>query len=187
MHIIHALQDYGPQVNFKKKKLKTTHFNGLPAFSHIFVKRMWSSVPGLSNFKPVELCNLDYTPERGSSIDPHYDDFWLWGERLVTLNLLSPSVLTFSDDEHRFEVAVPMPQRSLIVVQGPARHKWKHAIKRKDIIARRIAITLRELSQEFCEGGERHEIGSHLLEKALSFEGQSVQVNVESCAVPGMA
>lgn len=50
--------------------------------------------PELSDFDPVELCNLEYTPERGSSIDAHVDDFWLWGERLVTVNLNSTTVLT---------------------------------------------------------------------------------------------
>jgi len=44
----------------------------------------------------VELCNLNYSPHLGSCIDPHFDDSWLWGERLVTLNLKGSTVLTFS-------------------------------------------------------------------------------------------
>lgn len=35
--------------------------------------------PILEDFRPVEQCNLDYSPERGSAIDPHLDDAWLWG------------------------------------------------------------------------------------------------------------
>uniref|UniRef100_K7F0I8 Alpha-ketoglutarate-dependent dioxygenase AlkB-like domain-containing protein n=1 Tax=Pelodiscus sinensis TaxID=13735 RepID=K7F0I8_PELSI len=50
----------------------------------------------LEDFFPVEQCNLDYLPERGSAIDPHFDDWWLWGERLVSLNLLSKTVLSMS-------------------------------------------------------------------------------------------
>lgn len=176
---INFLQDFGPQVNFKKRKLKQENFTGLPQFSKILVERMWSMVPTLSDFQPVELCNLEYVPDRGSSIDPHFDDFWVWGDRLVTLNLLSQSTLTFSDQGYNTEVAVPMPQRSLIIVQGPARYNWKHAIKRQDIVSRRIAITLRELAKEFCEGGENHRVGSELIKTALSFQGKSLQVSMK--------
>lgn len=165
-------------MNFKKRKLKQDNFTGLPQFSKVLVERMWSMVPLLSDFHPVELCNLEYTPDRGSSIDPHFDDFWVWGEHLVTLNLLSESSLTFSDSEYCTEVAVPMPRRSLIIVRGPARYKWKHAIKRQDIVSRRIAVTLRELAQEFCEGGNSYSIGSELIKTALSFQGKSGQVDI---------
>ncbi|KAI5127937.1 Alpha-Ketoglutarate-Dependent Dioxygenase Alkb 4 [Manis pentadactyla] len=74
-------QDYGPKVNFRKQKLKTTGFTGLPSFSREVVQRM-GLYPVLEDFQPVEQCNLDYCPERGSAIDPHLDDTWLWGERL---------------------------------------------------------------------------------------------------------
>lgn len=166
-------------MNFKKRKLKQDNFTGLPQFSKVLVERMWSIVPALSDFQPVELCNLEYTPDRGSCIDPHFDDFWVWGDRLVTLNLLSQSTLTFSDSGHNTEVAVPMPRRSLIIVRGPARYKWKHAIKRQDIASRRIAITLRELAQEFCEGGRSYIVGNELIKTAMTFQGKSVQVNMK--------
>ncbi|XP_068945546.1 alpha-ketoglutarate-dependent dioxygenase alkB homolog 4 isoform X1 [Petaurus breviceps papuanus] len=90
-------QDYGPRVNFRKQKLKPGSFDGLPSFSREIVQRM-GAYPILEKFLPVEQCNLDYHPERGSAIDPHLDDSWLWGERLVSLNLLSPTVLSMSRD-----------------------------------------------------------------------------------------
>jgi len=129
----------------------------------------------LSNFQPVEQCHLEYTPDRGSSIDPHFDDFWLWGERLVTLNLLSDTILYFvRDDMPGVEVRVPMFQRSLLVVYGEARSKWKHAIHRTDIQDKRLAVTYRELSEEFSKGGPREIDGHNLLEIALQFNGQAV-------------
>lgn len=33
---------------------------------------------------------------RGASIDPHIDDCWIWGERIVTVNVLGDSVLTMT-------------------------------------------------------------------------------------------
>ncbi|PHJ24462.1 alpha-ketoglutarate-dependent dioxygenase alkb [Cystoisospora suis] len=49
----------------------------------------------LKNFRPVDLCLLDYSPSRGSHIEEHFDDEWLWGPRLVTYNLLSETFLSF--------------------------------------------------------------------------------------------
>ncbi|KAK9412438.1 alpha-ketoglutarate-dependent dioxygenase alkB 4 [Crotalus adamanteus] len=138
-------QDYGPKVNFKKQKMKAGNFSGLPSFSKEIVARM-RKYPILESFSPVEQCNLDYDPERGSAIDPHWDDWWLWGERL----------------------------RSLVVLSGPARYQWKHAIYRNHIKSRRVCITFRELTAEFSLGGEQAELGKNLLDIALTFKGSPV-------------
>ena len=129
----------------------------------------------LKDFVPVELCNLEYVPERGSAIDPHFDDFWLWGERLVTLNLLSDTVLNMTKDGSQIEVAVPMARRSLIVVHGPARYEWKHAVLREDIHKRRLATTLRELTPEFLAGGASEQLGKEIIDLALTFSGLPVE------------
>uniref|UniRef100_UPI00398E4194 alpha-ketoglutarate-dependent dioxygenase alkB homolog 4 isoform X1 n=2 Tax=Pristiophorus japonicus TaxID=55135 RepID=UPI00398E4194 len=223
-------QDYGPKVNFKKHKLKVERFSGLPCFSHLLIDRMMQH-PVLKDFLPVEQCNLDYRPEQGSAIDPHFDDWWLWGERLVSVNLLSETILSMSCDSEDFiqlhhtemvcnaqsydpvtgnsesifnfngdnthctgndgvemtsdigqrpvpykdvEVAIRMPRRSLIVLYGDARYKWKHGIYRQDINSRRICSTFRELSEEFSHGGKQEALGKELLDIALSFQGVPV-------------
>ncbi|XP_067113545.1 alpha-ketoglutarate-dependent dioxygenase alkB homolog 4 [Osmerus mordax] len=174
-------QDYGPKVNFKKHKVRVGGFCGLPDISQKLVQRM-SQEPVLAGFQPVEQCNLDYSPQRGSAIDPHLDDSWLWGERLVTINLLSDTILTMSmeeglseiGDEGEVRVKVHLPRRSLVVLQGEARHRWKHAIYRQDVHARRVCSTYRELSAEFLPGGEQEELGAQLLNIACSFQGTSL-------------
>ena len=175
-------QDYGPKANFKKKKLKTATFVGLPSYSRFFVNRVLNdlNVPDLDlNFKPVELCNLKYEPSRGASIDPHFDDFWLWGEFLITLNILSDTFLTMSPSNDlesvigKCEVYVPLERRSLIFVYGDARYKWLHAIKPQHIRSLRVAITLRELTEEFKRGDE-YQLGHGLETIAMSFKGISV-------------
>jgi len=168
-------QDFGPKVNFKKKRLRTADFSGLPAYSQPLYTRLIQEVGVLSGFCPVELCNLDYDSERGSAIDAHFDDFWVWGDRLVTINMISDTFLTFTNDkESDVEVLVPMPRHSLIVVHGAARAEWKHAVKREHINGRRISICLRELTPEFLPGGARHTEGQALLDIALSFRGLAV-------------
>lgn len=135
-------------------------------------------IPILKDFIPVELCNLEYIPDRGSSIDPHFDDFWLWGERLVTLNLLSSTQYTMTLEKGSsradVQVVIPFPRRALIVLHGSARHQWMHSISRNDIQERRVGITIRELSREFLPGGPQAELGKQLIDVALSFNGLSV-------------
>ncbi|XP_041504643.1 alpha-ketoglutarate-dependent dioxygenase alkB homolog 4 isoform X2 [Microtus oregoni] len=187
-------QDYGPKVNFRKQKLKMAGFQGLPSFSQKVVQRM-GLYRELEDFQPVEQCNLDYSPERGSAIDPHLDDAWLWGERLVSLNLLSATVVSMSREApgslllfsapsvgapgrsvpcQEVEVAISVPCRSLLVLMGPARHQWAHAIHRRHIKARRVCATFRELASEFLPGGKQQELGRELLQAALSFQGRPV-------------
>ncbi|XP_008426780.1 alpha-ketoglutarate-dependent dioxygenase alkB homolog 4 isoform X1 [Poecilia reticulata] len=174
-------QDYGPKVNFKKKKLRLANFNGLPGLSQKLVLRMQQE-PNLQGFQPVEQCNLDYHPQRGSAIDPHLDDSWLWGERLVTVNMLSETVLTMSLEEGlperglvgNIRVAVRLPRRCLVALYGEARHRWKHAIHREDIQERRVCSTYRELSAEFLPAGRQAELGAKLLDIALTFRGTPV-------------
>lgn len=202
-------------MNFKKQRLKAGSFTGLPSFSRKIVARM-KACAVLGGFLPVEQCNLDYRPERGSAIDPHFDDWWLWGERLVSLNLLSKTVLSMSCDSEdtiqlfpvsskeelippgsftcrnsgeegtkcflssrlvpgkEVSVAIPLPQRSLVVLHGDARYKWKHGIHRRHIGHRRVCVTFRELSAEFSAGGRHEELGKELLQIALSFQGRPV-------------
>lgn len=65
-------------------------------------------MPILSGFKTIEQCSLEYNPERGASIDPHIDDCWIWGERIVTVNVIGDSVLTmtpYKDTLKRYNLA----------------------------------------------------------------------------------
>lgn len=151
--------------------MKQGLFSGLPSFSQFLVDRAQKLEQGvLVDFIPVELCNLEYVPDRGSSIDPHIDDSWLWGDRLVTINLLSDTYLTFTNNTE--QLLVPLLRRSLIIVSGKARYCWEHSISREHIVSRRLGITLRELSSTFLPAGEQEELGKQLLSVASTFAGK---------------
>lgn len=158
--------------------MKLGGFSGLPGFSAALVQEMRAEVGELADFVPVEVCNLEYQPERGAAIAPHMDDTWIWGDRLVTLNLLSHSTLTFSTTHTSHtpltrRVEIHMPRRSLIVVSGNARYQWQHSIQRGHVTHRRIAVTLRELSAEFSPNGPQFLLqGKGLLETAALYTGQ---------------
>ncbi|XP_012270405.1 alpha-ketoglutarate-dependent dioxygenase alkB homolog 4 [Orussus abietinus] len=86
-------QNYGPKCNFKKRRIQLGSFAGFPKCTK-FVQDKFLTTPLLEDFKTIEQCSLEYDPNRGASIDPHIDDCWIWGERIVTVNVLSDSVLT---------------------------------------------------------------------------------------------
>lgn len=86
-------QNFGPKANFKKRKVKVGSFRGFPRCTQ-FVQERFKGVMSLTDYKTVEQCSIEYRPETGARIDPHIDDCWVWGERIVQLNLLSDSVLT---------------------------------------------------------------------------------------------
>ena len=88
-------QNFGPKCNFKKRKLRLGSFDGFPGSTR-FVQQKFSEVPVLKDFQTVEQCTLEYDPLRGASIDPHIDDCWIWGERIVTVNVVGDSVLTMT-------------------------------------------------------------------------------------------
>lgn len=114
-------------------------------------------------------------PARGAAIDSHFDDFWLWGERLVTINMVSDTAYTMTkDDLPCTEVLVYFPRLALIIMRDAARFQWKHGIQRGHITDLRIASTMRELTPEFLSGGEREALGKELCDIALSFKGHEV-------------
>lgn len=147
-------QDYGPKVSFLKRKASVGNFGGFPDFAvDLFARMLCNHSKLLQDFVPVEFCILEYTPSRGSYIRPHYDDFWIWGDRLITVNLLSDTILRLTKEFHvpPYEIFIRMPARSLVVIQGEARYEWYHGINRYDIKSRRVAMTWREFGQEILE------------------------------------
>ena len=88
-------QNFGPRANFKKRKAKVGAFQGFPACTK-FIQDRFQTLSMLSGYRTVEQCSIEYSPEKGACIEPHIDDCWIWGERIVQLNLLSHSFLTCS-------------------------------------------------------------------------------------------
>lgn len=169
-------QDFGIKINFKKQTIKTKYFTGMPMYSQPLIERLHTHRL-LKDFQSVELCNLDYRSERGSHIDPHIDDTWIWGERLITINLLSNTILCLiPKDEHSNKIIyIPLPRRWMIVLYGDARYEYKHAIQRRHIHGRRVAVTFREFTsknEKFYE--ENKELYEKIVRISQRFTGISV-------------
>jgi alkylated DNA repair dioxygenase AlkB len=88
----------------------------------------------------------EYLP--GQGISGHVDCLPCFGPAIASLSLLSGTTMTFIGPD-RGRVDVWLPARSLVVLTGPARATWKHAIagRRGDPghgpRGRRLSLTLR--------------------------------------------
>lgn len=180
-------------------KLAPGQFRGFPAYS-AFVQQRFKDVQLLSDFQTIEQCSLEYDATKGASIDPHIDDCWIWGERVVTVNCLSDSILTlvrYKGDAKRYNlpivesyqgsllaplatqeelvkfndisIKVPMPNRSLIVLYGPARYQFEHSVLRTDIASRRVCIAYREFTTMYLPNGCHADRGQRILEISQLF------------------
>ncbi|XP_075220018.1 alpha-ketoglutarate-dependent dioxygenase alkB homolog 4 isoform X2 [Lycorma delicatula] len=186
-------QNFGPKCNFKKRKLRVGEFNGFPK-STAFIQERFNEIKLLENYETIEQCSLEYNEERGASIDPHIDDCWIWGERIVTVNLLSDSVLSmipYNGDLNKYNlnyapdiyktvfksgifsneyiIRIPMPARSLLVLFGEARYNWLHLIPRNDINGRRVCLAYREFTGPYLKGGSLEKESDDIREKAKLF------------------
>lgn len=70
-------KNFGPKINFKKKKLRVDNFQGFSDYSR-FVRKRLNEVEITKDMKIIEECYLEYEKERGSHIEPHIDDCWIW-------------------------------------------------------------------------------------------------------------
>jgi alkylated DNA repair protein alkB family protein 4 len=175
-------QHFGPKVNFNKRKVNVSAFEGLPSYAGGLELRLRQrlersgegAAPDLAgprlrraigDFRTADVFVLRYRAEDQSNLDFHVDDTFAYGEAILDLSLESDSVLTFLRDRpgrHPAEswecVRISLPARSLLVLYGPARFEWEHAILAYDVRGRRTSLTMRSLSEELSRTWEGREV-----------------------------
>ncbi len=206
-------QDYGPKINYKKKKLRIDEMNleisinknidilienklnkenhnmnnliynsvkeekldkykkfQFPYFStekccfYTIIEKKLRNLNFFDNFKIAEIGNLLYEKNKGAHIEPHIDDCWIWGNRIIGINLLSDTKMTFSRvceninsnkndilscSDISFEIDLEIKKGDIYIMSDYSRYLWKHSIKQKNINEDRIVITLREFEETF--------------------------------------
>jgi alkylated DNA repair dioxygenase AlkB len=116
----------------------------------------------------LELCECGLMPrtadqviineyEPGQGIAPHVDCVPCFADTIASLSLSSTCVLEFTEIASRKKVPVFLPRRSLVVMSGDARYRWRHAIpaRKSDthdggthLRGRRLSLTFRNVLQE---------------------------------------
>jgi alkylated DNA repair protein alkB family protein 4 len=137
-------QDYGPKINYKKRKIKPSN-EPFPEYKQ-FIQNKLNSIELLKDFNIDEIGNLYYEAALGSHIDPHIDHHWIWGDRIIGINLLAQTILTFSIeyDNKLYEIDFEVGVGDVYIMSEEARYIWKHSVKKENLKNDRIVITLRE-------------------------------------------
>ena len=160
-------QDYGPKINYKKRKVKyqgEQTLSNLPGELMSVISKLKKNIKSvklnlyLEDYDIAGVGNLFYSNKNGSHIEPHIDDVWVWGRRIIGINLLSETTMTFSievDDDVGskilLEVDIPLKSGDIYIMTNRARYIWKHSIKSEFILSDRIAITVREFEEGYKE------------------------------------
>ena len=171
---------YGPRANFNRRRVNTDRFEGLPGYAFEIEARLRERAAAafapadpvheaLATFVATDAFVLRYDPARSSNLDFHLDDEFAYGELILDLSLESDATLTFYRGRPEGEVddppggtpacvRVPIPERSLTLVFGDARHAWEHALLAPDVSGPRTSITLRTISPILAGRPEGREI-----------------------------
>ncbi|KAI8640380.1 hypothetical protein BD408DRAFT_484212 [Parasitella parasitica] len=150
-------QQYGHLFSYRYRKV-VDKYGPLPEFAHFLVERIMENkwMPNTPNHLLVN----EYDP--GQGIMPHVDAPALFGPAILSLSLLSECIMKFTFEEQHAEIV--LPRRSLAVLTGDARYKFKHSIS-KDLTEttdsgisiernKRISFTFREIiAWEVVEDG----------------------------------
>lgn len=161
-------QHYGPRVNFNRGRVNADRFFGLPDWAPPLESRLRQraratlgsddpALLALAAFVTTDVFVLEYEPARASNLDFHVDDVFAYGELILDLSLESDTTLTLYRGRPGGEVddppdvvpacvRVPLPARSLVLLFGPARYTWEHALLALDLPRRRTSVTLRTIS-----------------------------------------
>jgi alkylated DNA repair dioxygenase AlkB len=142
-------QHYGYVYNYKNKNLVSGPEIKGPILE---IAQMFSNA-GLMN--PVQCIVNEYYRDQG--IAGHIDNL-AFGPVIIGLSIGADVVMVFERGKERFECF--LPRRSVVMMYGPARYEWKHAIEKrvtyidghgrkitKPADYRRISLTYREIAK----------------------------------------
>lgn len=145
------VQHYGYLYDYKARQARREDYLGpLPDFMNALAKRLHEE--GHFNSLPDQVIVNEYMA--GQGISAHVDCQPCFGEVIASLSLLSPCIMRLHHIRTGQMADLWLEPASLLILSGPARHEWTHAIpaRQSDIVAaqkhprsRRISLTFREM------------------------------------------
>jgi hypothetical protein len=92
----------------------------------------------------VNECNVNrYDTKLGHYLTPHYDDRALSGPILLNLSLGCEAIMTYTSSQTA-DTPITLPRRCLQIVSRDARYRFKHSIKKTDVLGSiRVSLTFR--------------------------------------------
>jgi alkylated DNA repair dioxygenase AlkB len=148
------VQHHGYRYDYKARKVEPSMYLGpLPAWAQPLAARLAADrhMPGM----PDQLIVNEYEP--GQGIAAHVDCVPCFGPVICSLTLGSSCVMTLSEVSGEGGAELLLDRASLLVLSGPARYGWRHAIpgRKSDRIdgrviprGRRVSLTFRNVVTE---------------------------------------
>ena len=131
----HWNKEWGTEIRFVGAKHTgaiddATQSKHLPQFLQKVLQRFTSGeyLPTAA-FQPNNCNAIKYEVSKtGHYLGAHFDDRRLSGELLANVSMLCDATMVYVNPETNQTVEVLLPRRSLQVVTGESRYKWKHSI-----------------------------------------------------------
>ncbi len=135
------VQHYGYKYDYKARAVTNDAYLGsLPEWIDPIAQKL--------SFKPDQAIVNEYLP--GQGISAHVDCVPCFCDIIASLSLGSGAVMQFTNEQEKHDLY--LEPRSLIILSGPARYEWTHAIpaRKSDVVdgfkierGRRISLTFR--------------------------------------------
>ncbi|MEV0459189.1 alpha-ketoglutarate-dependent dioxygenase AlkB [Catellatospora methionotrophica] len=147
------VQQYGARYNYGRRTVATDRQAAappIPSWARELGTRMLGE--GLLDRTAEQVIVNEYQP--GQGISAHVDCVPCFGPVVAAVSLGSSCLMDFTDPGEGTKVAVPIAPGSLLVMTGPARYVWRHAIaaRKSDLgpagrlpRGRRVSVTFRTL------------------------------------------
>ena len=119
------VKHYGYRYDYKTRKVDPSMYLGsLPKWIRPLAARLVSE--GHMNTAPDQMIVNEYLP--GQGISSHMDCVPCFGPVLCSLSLGSHCMINLARVENGEKLSLLLEPRSLLVLSGDARYKWRHAI-----------------------------------------------------------
>ena len=151
MDLKRRVQHYGYKYDYKARTVRNDAYLGsLPDWLLSISKRLHDD--GIFPLVPDQVIVNEYLP--GQGISAHIDCVPCFAGTIASLSLGSPCIIDFFNPKTSERKSIMLEERSLIVLSGPARYEWQHAIpsRKSDIIngvksvrVRRVSLTFRNV------------------------------------------
>ena len=145
------VQHYGYKYDYKARAVSNDAYLGpLPDWLLSLSKKLHDD--GIFPLVPDQAIVNEYLP--GQGISAHLDCIPCFADTIASLSLGSPCIMEFSNPTTGEKKSIILEDRSLILLSGPARYEWQHAIptRKSDIIngikterTRRVSLTFRNV------------------------------------------
>lgn len=143
------VQHYGYKYDYRVRRIDTSmRLGALPDWLDHIALQLFQD--GYFKGKPDQVIVNEYEP--GQGISPHIDCEPCFEDTVVSLSLHSTAVMEFS--KYDLKVPVLLEPRSIVILKGESRYKWKHTIpaRKVDVFEgvsyprnRRISLTFRKV------------------------------------------